>query len=283
MTENSPTGPRDYPSSPPLNRSSIIVSVPAVLPRPTSFPKNSCSRPATVPPCPRLPLSDRHPASPWSSTLALRHRGHRSSQRSQMVVELSGTRSFLTTTPDGVPAIAHLLRRQVLRLPLRIFTVASANLGIVERGQSVVRLPWPVSATQDHTTTRAWLVAPPFRLSACTAPSFKTYTESWCFPGCLHAPADWAAQRVPLTCRFISAVPNAILPKRNQKTSPLAHQIFQYPSRPGEMWEVLPRQWVAAGSTVVMQAPVFAIGARTSECPRHGRRQTETNWCPHSS
>jgi len=72
-------------------------------------------------------------------------------------------------------------------------------------------------------------------------------------------PADWAAQRVKgLTLG--NAIANAILPKRNQKDITSLIEEFQYPKYgPGMMWEVCRDKVTAAGSSVVMNAPVRTI------------------------
>ena len=141
--------------------------------------------------------------------------------------------------------------------PLRIFNVLG-NLGIVEAVKCVASYAWArIRPPKDQTNYEGWLVARfGWRLYRTF---FKTYTEKvWGVP-VASMPADWAAQRVK-NLSFMSAAMNAILPKRNQKDITSLIEEFQYPKfGPGMMWEVCRDKVVAAGSTVVMQAPVVAI------------------------
>nr|MBA2609283.1 FAD-dependent oxidoreductase [Actinomycetota bacterium] len=66
---------------------------------------------------------------------------------------------------------------------------------------------------------------------------FKTYTEKlWGVPA-TEIQADWAAQRIK-NLSLLSAVTNALLPRRNQKNITSLIEEFQYPKYgPGMMWE----------------------------------------------
>jgi protoporphyrinogen oxidase len=141
--------------------------------------------------------------------------------------------------------------------PLRAFN-ALGNLGIVEAIKCVASYVWArVRPPKDQTNYEGWLVARfGWRLYRTF---FKTYTEKvWGVP-VASMPADWAAQRVK-NLSLSSAVINAILPKRNQKDITSLIEEFQYPKYgPGMMWEVCRDKVEAAGSKVIMRAPVVRI------------------------
>jgi protoporphyrinogen oxidase len=66
---------------------------------------------------------------------------------------------------------------------------------------------------------------------------FKTYTEKVWGVDATEIQADWAAQRIK-NLSLLSAVTNALLPKRNQKEIASLIEEFQYPKLgPGLMWE----------------------------------------------
>jgi protoporphyrinogen oxidase len=58
---------------------------------------------------------------------------------------------------------------------------------------------------------------------------FKTYTEKVWGVDATEIQADWAAQRIK-NLSLLSAVTNALLPKRNQKEIASLIEEFQYPS-----------------------------------------------------
>ena len=141
--------------------------------------------------------------------------------------------------------------------PLKAFN-ALKNLGVMEAFLSVMSYAWArIRPPKDQTNYEGWLVARfGWRLYRTF---FKTYTEKvWGVP-VASMPADWAAQRVK-NLSLSSAVINAILPKRNQKDITSLIEEFQYPKYgPGMMWEVARDKVEAAGSKVIMSAPVVAI------------------------
>jgi protoporphyrinogen oxidase len=141
--------------------------------------------------------------------------------------------------------------------PLRAFN-ALKNLGPVE---AVLCLASYVMARirppKDQSDYESWLVARfGWRLYRTF---FKTYTEKvWGVP-VSSMPADWAAQRIK-NLSLVSAVINALLPKRNQKDITSLIEEFEYPKfGPGMMWEVCRDKVVDMGSSVVMEAPVSKI------------------------
>jgi len=141
--------------------------------------------------------------------------------------------------------------------PLRAFN-ALGNLGIIEAIKCVASYVMArIRPPKDQTNYEGWLVARfGWRLYRTF---FKTYTEKvWGVP-VSSMPADWAAQRVK-NLSLSSAVINAILPKRNQTDITSLIEEFQYPKYgPGMMWEVCRDKVEAAGSKVVMRAPVVAV------------------------
>src|SRR6185295_4618098 len=107
---------------------------------------------------------------------------------------------------------------------------------------------------KDQTTFEGWTAARfGWRLYGMF---FKTYTEKvWGVPAA-EIQADWAAQRIK-NLSMMSAIVNAILPRRNQKDITSLIEEFEYPKLgPGMMWERCRDKVEAAGSKVVMNAPV---------------------------
>src|SRR3954451_3119752 len=88
---------------------------------------------------------------------------------------------------------------------------------------------------------------------------FKTYTEKvWGVPAS-EIQADWAAQRIK-NLSFLSAVWNAMLPRRNQKDITSLIEEFQYPKLgPGMMWERCADLVEKDGNRVLLNAPVTAV------------------------
>ena len=144
--------------------------------------------------------------------------------------------------------------------PLRAFN-ALRNLGPIEAVRCVASYAMArVRPPKDQTNYEGWLVARfGWRLYRTF---FKTYTEKvWGVP-VASMPADWAAQRIK-NLSLSSAVINAILPRRNQKDITSLIEEFQYPKYgPGMMWERCRDKVEAAGSKVVMSAPVRSIEHR---------------------
>jgi protoporphyrinogen oxidase len=72
-------------------------------------------------------------------------------------------------------------------------------------------------------------------------------------------PADWAAQRVK-NLSLSSAIINALLPKRNQKSITSLIEEFEYPKLgPGMMWQRCAELVEAAGTKVVLDTKATAI------------------------
>jgi UDP-galactopyranose mutase len=88
---------------------------------------------------------------------------------------------------------------------------------------------------------------------------FKTYSEKlWGVPA-TEIQSDWAAQRIK-SLSLMSAVINAILPKRNQKNITTLIEEFQYPKTgPGLMWETAARRVTAGGGRLVLETKVKSI------------------------
>ncbi len=88
---------------------------------------------------------------------------------------------------------------------------------------------------------------------------FKTYTEKvWGVPAD-EIQADWAAQRIK-NLSLLTAVLNALLPRRNQKDITSLIEEFQYPKLgPGMMWERCRDLVLDAGSEIVFEAPVESV------------------------
>ena len=135
---------------------------------------------------------------------------------------------------------------------------ALRNLGPIEATRCVCSYAAArVRPPKDQTNYEGWLVARfGWRLYGTF---FKTYTEKvWGIP-VKEMPADWAAQRVK-SLSLGKAIANALTPKRNQKDITSLIEEFQYPKYgPGMMWEACRDKVTAAGSSVVMNAPVRTI------------------------
>ena len=184
-----------------------------------------------------------------------------------------GGHRFFTKVPE-VEALWHeilpdeefLLRPRMSRIfyqgklydyPLKASN-ALRNLGIIEAVRCVlsyllVRLHPP----KDQSNFEGWVAARfGWRLYRIF---FKTYTEKvWGVPATA-IQADWAAQRIK-NLSLLSAITNALLPKRNQKEIASLIEEFQYPMLgPGLMWERCAEHVEAQGGTVLMQSPVIAI------------------------
>jgi protoporphyrinogen oxidase len=135
---------------------------------------------------------------------------------------------------------------------------ALRNLGLVEAVRCVASYAWTrVRPPSDQSHFEGW-VASRFghRLYGIF---FKTYTEKvWGVPG-TQIRADWAAQRIK-NLSLMSAVWNAVRPKRNQKEITSLIEEFHYPKYgPGMMWETARERVEALGSKVIMNAKVTTI------------------------
>ncbi|HVL95244.1 MAG TPA: NAD(P)/FAD-dependent oxidoreductase [Solirubrobacteraceae bacterium] len=93
---------------------------------------------------------------------------------------------------------------------------------------------------------------------------FKSYTEKvWGVP-CTELRAEWAAQRIK-GLSFFSAAKAAFFGNRGNKIKSLINE-FHYPRfGPGQMWETMADEIIAAGGEVRMSTPITRIESR------HGR------------
>ncbi len=113
---------------------------------------------------------------------------------------------------------------------------ALGNLGVIEAIRCLISYAWAqVRPPRDQSNFEGWVSARfGYRLYRIF---FKTYTEKlWGVPA-TEIQADWAAQRIK-NLSLLSAVTNALLPRRNQKNITSLIEEFQYPKYgPGMMWE----------------------------------------------
>ena len=141
--------------------------------------------------------------------------------------------------------------------PLKAMNALS-GLGILEAFLCVSSYVFArIRPPKDQTTFEGWVAGRfGYRLYRIF---FKTYTEKlWGVPA-TEIKADWAAQRIKNLSLF-TAVVNALLPKRNQKNVTSLIEEFQYPKYgPGMMWERCRDLVEAAGTKVVLEAPVTAV------------------------
>ena len=135
---------------------------------------------------------------------------------------------------------------------------ALGNLGVLEAVRCVlsyvlVRLRPP----KDQSHFEGWVAARfGWRLYRIF---FKTYTEKVWGVDATAIQADWAAQRIK-NLSLLSAVKNALLPKRNQKDIASLIEEFQYPKLgPGLMWERCAEHVERLGGGVLFDAPVTRI------------------------
>jgi protoporphyrinogen oxidase len=141
--------------------------------------------------------------------------------------------------------------------PLRAVN-ALKNLGVIEAIRCVLSYVWArIHPPKDQSNLEGWVAARfGYRLYRTF---FKTYTEKvWGVPA-TEIQADWAAQRIK-NLSLLSAVVNAILPKRNQKDITSLIEEFQYPKYgPGMMWERCRDLVESQGSKVYMNTRVTRI------------------------
>jgi len=135
---------------------------------------------------------------------------------------------------------------------------ALKNLGIIEAVLCVLSYLWVrVRPPKETQSFEGWTAnAFGWRLYRTF---FKTYTEKlWGVPA-EKIQADWAAQRIK-NLNLVSAIVNAMLPKRNQKDITSLIEEFQYPKYgPGQMWERCTELVQAQGSKVVFETKVAKI------------------------
>ena len=104
---------------------------------------------------------------------------------------------------------------------------------------------------------------------------FKTYTEKvWGVPT-TELRAEWAAQRIK-GLSFFSAAKAAFFGNKGNKIKSLINE-FHYPRfGPGQMWETMADEIIAAGGEVRLNAPVDeARGARRPDRRDRGRRRAD--------
>ena len=135
---------------------------------------------------------------------------------------------------------------------------ALSGLGVVEAARCVGSYAWAqVRPPKDQTNFEGWVAARfGYRLYSIF---FKTYTEKvWGMPA-TSIQADWAAQRIK-NLSLMSAVANALMPKRNQKKITSLIEQFQYPKLgPGMMWERCRDLVERGGGTVTLRTGVARI------------------------
>ena len=184
-----------------------------------------------------------------------------------------GGHRFFTKVPE-VEALWHeilpddefLLRPRMSRIyyrgklfdyPLKASN-ALGNLGIIEAIRCVLSyVAARVRPPKDQTHFEGWVAARfGWRLYRIF---FKTYTEKVWGVDATEIQADWAAQRIK-NLSLLSAVVNALMPKRNQKDITSLIEEFQYPRLgPGLMWERAAEHVERLGGGVLFDAPVTRI------------------------
>ena len=164
-----------------------------------------------------------------------------------------------------------------LDYPLRVINVLR-TVGVIEAVRCVLSYVWVrIRPPKDQTTFEGWTAARfGWRLYRMF---FKTYTEKvWGVPA-TEIQADWAAQRIK-NLSFLSAVMNALLPKRNQKDITSLIEEFEYPRLgPGMMWERCAELVEKDGNSVLLNARAVAIH---HENGRAARVDYETDGTVHS-
>jgi protoporphyrinogen oxidase len=195
----------------------------------------------------------------------------RTAERDGWRFDIGGHR-FFTKVPE-VEALWHeilpdedfLLRPRQSRIfydgkyldyPLKIGNVLR-SLGILESIRIVLSYLWVRIKRPNQDSFEGWVASRfGWRLYRMF---FKSYTEKvWGIPT-TEMPADWAAQRIK-NLSFMSAVMNALLPRRNQKDITSLIEEFQYPKYgPGMMWERCRDLVEAQGTKVVMNTAVTAV------------------------
>ncbi|MFP5220453.1 MAG: NAD(P)/FAD-dependent oxidoreductase [Actinomycetes bacterium] len=184
-----------------------------------------------------------------------------------------GGHRFFTKVPE-VEALWHeilpdeefLLRPRMSRIyyrgklfdyPLKAAN-ALGNLGVLEAVRCVLSYALVrVRPPKDQSNFEGWVAARfGWRLYRIF---FKTYTEKVWGVDATEIQADWAAQRIK-NLSLLSAVKNALLPKRNQKEIASLIEEFQYPRLgPGLMWERCAEHVRGLGGEVLLHRPVERI------------------------
>lgn len=196
----------------------------------------------------------------------------RTAERDGWRFDIGGHRFFTKVRPvrdlwhEILPDEDFLLRPRMSRIyydgkfydyPLRAFN-ALGNLGVLEALRCVLSYVWVrIRPPKDQTTFEGFVAARfGWRLYRTF---FKTYTEKvWGVPAD-EIQADWAAQRIK-NLSLLSAIWNAVTPRRNQKEITSLIEEFEYPRHgPGMMWERCHDLVVAQGSEVHFRRPVVRI------------------------
>ncbi len=150
-----------------------------------------------------------------------------------------------------------LYRGKLFDYPLKPMN-ALQGLGVVEAVRCVLSYGWvKVNPPKDQSNFETWVAARfGWRLYRIF---FKTYTEKvWGIPA-TEIQADWAAQRIK-NLSLMSAIRNALFPKKGQTEITTLIDKFQYPKYgPGMMWERCRDLVVQGGGKVLMQTPVVAL------------------------
>lgn len=125
---------------------------------------------------------------------------------------------------------------------------ALRNLGVIEAVRCVLSYVWArLRPPKDTSSFEGWTVSRfGWRLYRHF---FETYTEKvWGVPPS-KLPSDWAAQRIK-NLSLLSAVINALMPKRNQKDITSLIEEFEYPKYgPGQMWSAAATSSPSAAAT----------------------------------
>ena len=191
--------------------------------------------------------------------------GHRFFTKSQ-----GGRRPLARGDARGVPQapahVAHLLERQVPRLPARRHgRDQEARPGRARPLRPL--LPVGRGQAQGPARTTSSSGSPTASASGSTSHFFKTYTEKvWGVPT-TELRAEWAAQRIK-GLSFFSAAKAAFFGNKGNKIKSLISE-FHYPRfGPGQMWETMADEIIAAGGEVRLNAP-----RREARGPRRPRRR----------
>ncbi|MBJ7610519.1 MAG: NAD(P)/FAD-dependent oxidoreductase [Candidatus Dormibacteraeota bacterium] len=168
-------------------------------------------------------------------------------------VEILGKENFLLR-----PRMSRIYYRgKLFDYPLRAFNALS-GLGLLEAIRCFMSYFWvKVHPPKNQSSFEGWTASRfGWRLYRIF---FKTYTEKvWGIPA-NEIQADWAAQRIK-NLNLMTAVINAMMPKRNQKNVASLIEEFNYPKYgPGMMWEYARDKVEKAGSTVLMNSPAVAV------------------------
>ena len=176
--------------------------------------------------------------------------------------------------PPPPAAVAHLLRRQVLRLPAQGRQRPAQPRARSRRVRCVLSYLWVrIRPPKDQTQLRG-VDRGPLRLAPLPASSSRPTPRRCgaCRP--TEIPADWAAQRIK-NLSLGKAVWRAFFPGRGKTDITSLIEEFDYPKfGPGQMWERCTELVTAAGSTVEFDAPVARIRARRR--PRRRRSSPPT-------